>query len=340
MEKAILRVLLVDDFGPWRQFLRSVLLKLPQVKVIGEESDGLSAVHSAEQLQPDLIILDISLPKVNGIEAARRIRKLSPNSKILFASADRSWETVEAALETGAGGYLVKTDAGSELLPAVDAVLRGVQFVSPSVAGNHAAHAAEQHSRNGFEHDATISPQDIRVRHEVDFYHDDSALVNGFTRFIDAALKVGSAVIVIATGSHHTQILEQCTKMGADINGAIERGRYLSLYVADALEMIMADAMPDAARCSKVVSDIIARMGKPAPVNGARVAICGECAPILLQEGKTDAAIRLEHIWDEATREHDANTLCGYLWSAFPEGKRSAIFRRICAEHSAIHERP
>jgi DNA-binding NarL/FixJ family response regulator len=338
LEKAILRVLLVDDFEPWRQFLRSVLRKLPQLSVIGEESDGLSAVHTAEHLKPDLIVLDISLPNVNGIEAARRIRKVSPNSKILFASADRSWETVEAALETGAGGYLVKTDAGSELLPAVDAVLRGVQFVSPSVAGGRAARAAENDSRGGFEHEAALPPQNIGIRHEVEFYRDDMALVNGFTRFIEAALKVGRGVIVVATASHHTQIRERFTKIGADINGAIERGSYLSLYAADALEMIMADGMPDAARCSKVVGDIIARIRKPAAVNGARVAICGECAPTLLQEGKAEAAIRLEHLWGEATREHDADTLCGYLWSAFPGGKGSAIFRRICAEHSAITE--
>ena len=90
LEKPILRVLIVDDFEPWRRFLRSTLQKLSQLRIIGEESDGLSALHSAEQLKPDLILLDIGLPKVNGIEAARRIRGVSPNSKILFASAYRS----------------------------------------------------------------------------------------------------------------------------------------------------------------------------------------------------------------------------------------------------------
>jgi DNA-binding NarL/FixJ family response regulator len=139
LEKAILRVLIVDDFEPWRHFLRSTLLKLPQLEIVGEESDGLSAVRSAEELQPDLIILDISIPHLNGIEAGRRIRTLSPNSKILFASADRTSETVEAALRTGAGGYLVKADAGANLLPAIETVLHGKLFVSPSVSADHAA---------------------------------------------------------------------------------------------------------------------------------------------------------------------------------------------------------
>ena len=336
MEKAILRVLIVDDFEPWRNFLLSTLQKLSHFRVIGEEADGLSAVHSAEELKPDLIILDISLPKLNGIEAGRRIRKLSPNSRILFASADRSQETVEAALETGAGGYLVKTDAGKELLPAIDAVVRGKLFVSPSVAGEH---AAARRNRDGVEHDGALPPKNIRARHEVDIYHDDIALVNGFSRVIEAALKVGSAVVAIATPSHHAQILERFTNNGVDINSAIERGSYMPLNAADALEMIMADEMPDPARCSKVVGELIARASRAASEKGARVAICGECAPTLLRQGNADAAIRLEHIWDETTRQHEADTFCGYLWSAFPEGEDSALFRRICAEHSAVHGR-
>jgi len=339
LEKAILRVLIVDDFQPWRQFLLSTLQKLPQLKVIGEEADGLSAVHSAEDLKPDLIILDISLPKLNGIEAARRIRKLSPGSRILFASADRSRETVEAALETGACGYLVKTDAGSELLPAIAAVIGGKPFVSAGVGGKHPAQAAKRQNRDGVDRDSARSAQNAKVRHEVDFYHDDIALVNGFCRSIEDALKMGAAVIVIATASHHAQILEQFTYQGTNINAAMERGGYLSVNAVEALEMMMSDGMPDEGRCSRAVGDLIARARKAVTLKGARVAICGECAPTLLQEGKTDAAIRLEQIWDEVTKQHNADTLCGYLWSAFPEGENSAVLRRIRAEHSAVRKR-
>lgn len=337
--KAILRVLIVDDFEPWRRFLHSILQKLPQLRIIGEESDGLSAVQSAEQLKPDLILLDIGLPKVNGIEAARRIRELSPGSKILFASAYRSWDIVEAALAAGAGGYIVKTDAGKELLPAVDAILRGQHFISASLAGNNAAHPTDEHSRDYFEADAPLPPQNIRIRHEVDFYLDDAAFVNGFSRVIEAALKVGTAVIVIATDSHHNQILNRFRKNAVDVDAAIEKGSYLSVSAADALEAIMVHDMPDTARCGILVRDLVTRAAKAATVKGARVAIFGECAPTLLAEGKVDAAIRLEHLWDETTRDHEADTLCGYLWSAFPEGESNAIFRGICSEHSAIHGR-
>jgi DNA-binding NarL/FixJ family response regulator len=81
------------------------------------------------ELQPDLIVLDIGLPNLNGIEAARRIRKLSPESKILFVSQESSADIVQEALASGALGYIVKAHAGSELLPAVQAILEGRQFV-------------------------------------------------------------------------------------------------------------------------------------------------------------------------------------------------------------------
>jgi DNA-binding NarL/FixJ family response regulator len=98
-------------------------------QVVGEASDGIEAVHKAEELQPDLILLDIGLPSLNGIEAARRIRELAPDSKILFLSQDFSPDIVQEALSVGARGYILKAYAGSELLIAVDSVLQGKQFV-------------------------------------------------------------------------------------------------------------------------------------------------------------------------------------------------------------------
>lgn len=124
---------MVDDYEPFRPFVRSTLSIKPQLKVISEASDGLEAVQKALELRPDLIVLDIGLPNLNGIEAARRIRKLSPNSKVLFLSQESSAEVVQEALCLGALGYVVKMHAASELLTAVEAVLRNEQFVSSTV---------------------------------------------------------------------------------------------------------------------------------------------------------------------------------------------------------------
>jgi DNA-binding NarL/FixJ family response regulator len=129
----IVRVLVVDDFEPWCRRICSMLQKLPELRVVGEVSNGLEAVEKARELRPDLILLDIGLPGINGIEVARRILEFSPKTKILFASEGGSPDVAEAALHTGARGYVVKMDAGSELLPAVDAVLRGERFISSSL---------------------------------------------------------------------------------------------------------------------------------------------------------------------------------------------------------------
>ena len=123
-------VLLVDDFEAIRQSVSSMLLETGRFHVIGQAADGLEAVQKAEELQPDLILLDIRLPKLDGIAAAGQIRKLSPKSKIVFLTANDHPEIVEEALSTGASGYVVKVEAGRELFEALEAVMQGGRFVS------------------------------------------------------------------------------------------------------------------------------------------------------------------------------------------------------------------
>jgi DNA-binding NarL/FixJ family response regulator len=127
MARLTIRVLVADDYEPLRRFVFSTVEKLPELQVIGEASDGLSALEKARELQADMIVLDVNLPKLNGFEVARRLRERLPQLKIMFISADRS--LAEDALQMGANGYVVKADAGKELLPALEAVLQGKQYV-------------------------------------------------------------------------------------------------------------------------------------------------------------------------------------------------------------------
>ena len=136
MDPPLIRVLVVDDYEPWHRFISTMLQKQPELQIIGAVFDGLEAVQQTQELQPNLILLDIGLPTINGIEAGRRIRECAPQSKILFVSENRSPDIAEEALATGAGGYVVKSDAASELLPAIKAVLEGKRFISASLAGH------------------------------------------------------------------------------------------------------------------------------------------------------------------------------------------------------------
>jgi len=124
-----IRILLVDDFQPFRLYVSTMLEKRSEVLNVGEAEDGIEAVERATELSPDLILLDIGLPKLNGINAARQMRTASPQSKIIFLSQETSVEIIEEALGTGAKGYIVKSALATELISAINIVARGGYFV-------------------------------------------------------------------------------------------------------------------------------------------------------------------------------------------------------------------
>jgi DNA-binding NarL/FixJ family response regulator len=124
-----LSVLVVEDFAPFRQFISATLESVNGLQVVGEVSDGLEAVQKAQELHPDLILLDIGLPSLNGIEVARRISRVAQDSRIIFVSQESALEVVQAAFDAGAMGYVVKANAETDLIVAVGAVLSGKMFV-------------------------------------------------------------------------------------------------------------------------------------------------------------------------------------------------------------------
>lgn len=127
-----LTILVVEDAEEFRRFVCSLLR--PRAEFVVEvASDGLEAVQKAQQLRPELILLDIGLPNLNGIEVAKRVRSLTPSTRILFVSALSDPDVISAALRLGAG-YVHKPSVRVDLLPAIEATLRGEQFVSRDVA--------------------------------------------------------------------------------------------------------------------------------------------------------------------------------------------------------------
>jgi DNA-binding NarL/FixJ family response regulator len=126
---ASVRILLVDDFEPWRRCLCSFLQHRPALQIIDEASDGLEAVEKSRALQPDIVLLDVGLPTLNGIEAARQIREVSPRSRVIFLSENTCPDVVREALRVGGSGYVVKSDAGGDLVAALDAAIANKRFV-------------------------------------------------------------------------------------------------------------------------------------------------------------------------------------------------------------------
>ena len=129
-----MRILLADDHGIVRRGLKSLLESQPGLEVVGEAADGLEALRICGELSPDLLIIDISMPLMNGIEVASRAQKLEPAPAVIILSMHADESYIMRALGAGARGYLVKDATDEDLLPAVRAVAAGKPFFSPTVA--------------------------------------------------------------------------------------------------------------------------------------------------------------------------------------------------------------
>jgi DNA-binding NarL/FixJ family response regulator len=321
-----------EDFTSIRQMLVAILQDIPNIQIICEVTDGLHAVEKATELNPDLILLDIGLPSLNGIEAARRIRDLCPKSKIVFVTQEVSPDVVREALGAGANGYVVKTDAGRDLRPALEAVLRGEQFVSRTAA------TAIANLRNV---KAGVQAQELHLPrlHEAAFYSDGASFVSTFAHFIVSAIRAGDSAIVVLTKFNRNVLLERLQSEGLDIPALSEHGRYFSLEPSDVLSAFMVNGSPDRDRFLKIAGDIFMTGAKALEANHNCVAICGECSALLWSQGNAKAAVRLEQLWDELANTRNMHLLCAYPRYGFQGEMGRQDFDSICAEHSAVYLR-
>lgn len=278
METSSIRVLVVEDSEPFRKFICSALGERPELQIVGQDTDGLQALQRAGELQPDLILLDIGLPSLNGIEVARRIRKLSPKSKILFVSQESSADVVREALGTGAHGYVVKIDAGSELLIGVSAVLRGDRCVGNRFAGNDLIETSDRPDPDSVQRNNSFARREdqnvgITRRHELGLYSNDETFLAGSTDFIMGALRVGKAVILIATDLHQRGLLERLQARGMDVAALVDQKRYISLDAFDSLPTFMVADSPDPVRLANAVRDPIEEAAKAAKEKHLKFAV-------------------------------------------------------------------
>jgi DNA-binding NarL/FixJ family response regulator len=317
-----IRILIADDYKDWRRQVRLLFQARPEWQVIAEAAEGPEVIQKAQELKPDLIVLDIGLPKLNGIEAARQIRQLSPSAKIVFLSQNNDLDVVRAALGAGGLGYVYKTDARSDLLPAIQAVLLGKQFVSCSLKGHEFADTAAEKAPH---------------RHEVQFYSDDAVFLDSFAHFIATALNSGRGAIAVITESHRGGLVSRLKAQGLDVDAATQQGTFMQLDVAETLSTFMVNGMPDATRFFKVAGGLIEAAAKAARQEHCGVVVCGECAPTLWREGKADAAIRVEQLFNQVGHAFGMDLLCGYALSSFHGEKDEHVFQSICAEHSAVY---
>ena len=156
-----------------------------------------------------------------------------------------------------------------------------------------------------------------------------------FSVSIEGALHDAVPVIVVATEAHRKSLYQKLQAQGRNVSADIEQGRYIPLDVADTLAMFMVNDMPDPVLFFKAVSDLVLSAAKASKEEYPRVELVTS-APLLWAQGKAEAAILLEHLWDEVARMHDLDILCGYRTSGLLREQDNQIHQRICAEHSAV----
>jgi DNA-binding response OmpR family regulator len=328
-----IRVLVVDDFEAFRRLIADILKSQPELQIVAEASDGAEAVRKADQIQPDLVLLDIGLPKLNGIEAARRILEVSPLSRILFVSQGLSVDALGEGLGLGATGFVAKPDASRELLTGVNAVLRGETFLSRRLFGQGPVgvrgHIASAEGSQQY--------RKTRYHHAAGFYSDDSHLLEDLTQFAGTALKAGSTAIVIATEAHRERLMLHLQTRDLDMTAAIQQKRYLALDASDALGAFMVDGLPDRTRFFTLMGDLVTETAEGRRTT--RIALFGECAHLLWTRGSQEAALQLETFGNQLIVEYDIDILCGYSLGSFQGRAGGDPFAKVCAEHTAYYSR-
>ena len=154
--KSLIRILLADDHRLVRQGFRLILQSQVDMEVIGETGNGREAVEKAVALRPDVVVMDVTMPELNGIEATRRIRTSAPNSHVLALSVHRDGVYVREIVRAGADGYILKESADTELLTAVRAVAEGHSYLSPEVA----SHVLKDYRKHAIDPLDTLSPRE------------------------------------------------------------------------------------------------------------------------------------------------------------------------------------
>jgi signal transduction histidine kinase len=172
--------------------------------------------------------------------------------------------------------------------------------------------------------------------HAVQFYGDDRFLLDELSRFVGTALGAGDAAVVIATKEHRDALTRRLNSWGLDTSSAVTRGRYIALDAAETLAKITLGGWPDAVLFADVVGGVIARVTAAAGSEHPHVAAFGEMVSLLWMEGKPDAAIRLEQLWNDLAQTHSFSLRCAYPMSGFNREEHGDLLLKVCAEHSSV----
>jgi len=287
-----------------------------EFELVAAVTDGRQAVDAVSRLDPDVAVLDITMPELDGFRTAQALRKAGARAKVVFLTLHDADEYVEAALRSGANGYVLKSRMEADLPGALRHALAGRYFLPSLTALSTLAGDAGRHTLHCRANDGSC--------------HD------GVVEMLLAAIARGELTVVIASGALREGIARGLEAAGCDLSAVRAKGTYVEFDAADASSQTMRNGLPDRGEVAKMVDSLERRRLARAPGGRNRVTIFGEMSGLLMQAGNFEAGIRMEQLWSELTHTLPYFTACSYPARLLGPERHSDVWAAVCAEHSAV----
>jgi CheY-like chemotaxis protein len=292
----------------------------PDFEVVGQASDGLQALDASRSLDPDAVVLDVTMPRRDGLQTARDLMEAGSRARIVFLTMHDSDEFVAQGFRSGGQGYVLKTRLHLDLTSALKRVLAGQLFV-PSLKSLFFVNRGQ-------------------IGHALQFYPDDYAFVDGVGGFLDQALRRGDAVAVVSTGPIRAGLANRLQASGWSVGESGEHGRYRAVSVDDIVASITRNGRLDAGRVAELVADLERFHVASAESPQCRMTVVGDVSARFFASGNPTAGMELERLWDDLTRRLPFLTLCCFPMTYLSDETHVERLPQLCAHHNAITHIP
>jgi DNA-binding NarL/FixJ family response regulator len=318
-------ILIVDDHEMFRGKVRSLIESQPHYRVCGEAGDGIEAIEKARQLRPDIVLMDINMPRMNGLEATRIIRREVPLCRVIIVSQNDAAIAREQARRAGAKGAVTKSDLIRDLLPTIDGV---------AMENNNSLDQTKTATAHGGEPWCGLLNSAAPRDHIVQLYQDQQFLNRAVCRFAAAAIANGEGVILVPTVAHWDAFRPRLEAEGVDVKAAEKRGQLTVVDADNLLPTFMRGGMPD----SPVFMGLAASVISEARGVGRypKVRWWGEMVNILWERGEVAASMQLEDQFDQLAHEQDIAIFCSFLMDNFNGDVHARMLPRLGENHSHL----
>jgi DNA-binding NarL/FixJ family response regulator len=319
-----IEVLIVDDHELVRRAIRSFIESQPDYHVCGEAGDGTEAIEKVRQLRPNLVLMDINMPRMDGLDATRVIRHEAPNCDVVIITQNDMAIAREQARNVNAKGVVAKCNLTRDLL----LVMRGVQMESNSSLGTTKDLASHGEPWCGVLNSA--APRD----HIVQLYQDQQFLNRAVCRFAAAAIMNGEGVILVPTVAHWDAFRPRLESEGVDVKAAEKRGQLTVVDADNLLPTFMREGMPDSPVFLGLAQNVISQ----ARGDGRypKVRWWGEMVNILWERGEVAASMQLEDQFDQLAHEQEIAIFCSFLMDNFDGDVHARMLPRLSENHSHL----